>query len=182
MSDEQTPSAESSTPVAMYAVHSTVRARHTRTLRASSGMTNRHRFKQHIMSDQRRLIRNRPILITEEQLQAHLDEFKKKQAVGILEVRTMDGRILNLDTMQPSMALPAPPLPHPLPDSADRDLKVGYTLPKHEGDKPLTEGEVEDVLSEMANSDDIPPPPSLDEPGEADYSPTTSSSSKKKKR
>lgn len=123
--------------MATYAIHSTVRSRHNRTQRA--GQPVHHRFKQHIGSGQRRLIRGRPLHLTEEEFTKHLDEIKAKAAAGILEVRTMDGRKLDLSTMRPVGPAAAPPLPKPPLDSAADDRPWGQEVPPLPGDEPLHE-------------------------------------------
>lgn len=71
-----------------FAIHSVVRSRHNRTRRASVAANNRHRFKQFVLPQQARLVRGRPVIITEQQLMEHVDELYTKEKAGILEVRT----------------------------------------------------------------------------------------------
>lgn len=89
-------------PVAQYAVHSVVRGRHNRTARAA--LPQKPRRKQYVGAEQLRLAHGRPLIITEEQLRKNLADFKTKQAAHILEVRTLDGRVVDLETLQPMTA------------------------------------------------------------------------------
>lgn len=126
-----------------YAIHNTVRGRHNRAQRAAQPQ--HHRFKHYIAGQ--RLIRGRPLTITEEQFQAGLADIKAKAAVGILEVRTPDGRLLDLETMQPvAPAPPSPPLPNPPDDSIANDKPWGETIPRYPGEEPPPEGREEPKL------------------------------------
>lgn len=118
-----------------YAIHSTVRGRHNRTQRA---MAPAHfRLQQRVGADQARLVRGRPLIITEDKLLRDLEELKRKQKQGILEIRTADGRRFDLESLQPvPMAAPTP-LPNPPLDSAANDVPAGQPMPTFEGGKPL---------------------------------------------
>ncbi len=120
-----------------YAIHNTARARHTRGVRSTNAT---HRgMKQYVTTGQHRLIRGRPVIVTEEVLLTNLEELRKKNKAGILEVRTLDGRILNLDTLVPPVATFPPPLPHPPLDSVARDTQnVGNPMQLFPGGESLT--------------------------------------------
>jgi hypothetical protein len=141
-----------------YMIHSTSRSRHTRAARAA--LPQNPRMKQYVGADQRRLIRGQPILVTEEVLKQNLEELRMKQANHMLEVRTRDGRLVDLETLVPAPIMPAPPGAHPPLDSVanDRNFKQpeGYkfvpprggddaTMPQlvRDGDKPALLKEVE---------------------------------------
>lgn len=116
-----------------YAVISTVRGRANRTQRA--GAPAHHRLKQHVGASQARLVRGRPLIISEEIFQRDLEDLRHKNAQGILEVRTMDGRLFDLSTLQAAVLVPQPPLPHPPLDSIANDLQVGIPMGTQPGGK-----------------------------------------------
>lgn len=120
----------------MFAIHSTVRSRHNRTLRAQAPA--HHRMKQYVGADQARLVRGRALFMTEENLIRGLEDLKKKNKQGILEVRTMDGRIFDLDTMTAAPIAPVTPLPNPPLDSAKDDSPmVGDKIAMFPGGVPI---------------------------------------------
>jgi len=121
--------------MAKYAIHSTVRGRHNRTLRAQAPA--HHRLKQYVGQNQTRLVRSRPLTISEEELLRDLEELKKKSLMGILEVRTLDGRKMDLETLAPLPAAPSSPLPNPPLDSAAKDTPAGQPMPNLPGGKPI---------------------------------------------
>ncbi len=95
-----------------FVVCSTVRGRANRALRAASPA--HLRLKQFIFPQQLRLVRNRPVIISEEQLLTNLDELRTKAKLGILEVRTQLGqRLVDLELVATSQTVPeaaiAPP-------------------------------------------------------------------------
>lgn len=110
-------------------IHSQVRRQATRLQRMRS--PTRHRFTQRVLSDQRRLVRGRPLKITREQLLANLDELQEKNRLGILEVKTMDGRAVDLTSLEAAKPKVAPPLPHPPLDSVANDKPSGYIAPQY---------------------------------------------------
>lgn len=83
----------------MYQLHSVVRSRHNRTQRAA--LPQKPRRKQYIGADQIRLAHGRPVIITEQQLRKNIADIKAKVAGHVLVVHTMDGRPVDLDTLQP---------------------------------------------------------------------------------
>lgn len=115
---DQTPS--------LFQVHSVVRSPRTRTIRAAASV--HHRRTQFVLDTQSRLIPNRPITITEEDLRRNLESLKSLEAHGIVEVRTVDGRKVDLETLEPAPALAMPPLPHPPPDLASLDPRPGQAI------------------------------------------------------
>lgn len=138
--------------VTHFAVHSMVRSRFNRTQRATAPQ--HARFKQHVGSDQRRLLRNRPLLITEDALKRDAAELLELQKTGLLEVRTLDGRPLDLETFQIGMAVPAEnPRPSPILDSVANDIPTGIPFPKLPGGAILSPGQVQQVVEGMADVD-----------------------------
>lgn len=112
-----------------YMIHSTARSRHTRTARA--GLPQNPRMKQYVGGDQRRLIRGQPILVTEEVLKKNLEELRAKQALHMLEVKTRDGRLVDLNTLEVGPAALGEVKAHPPLDSLANDRN----FPQPEGYK-----------------------------------------------
>ena len=116
-----------------YAIHSTVRGQQTRIKRATQAKHNS--LKQFVGEKQRRLIRGRPLIFSEEDFMKSLPEIKEKAEMGILEVRTVGGELIDLETLQPIAAPPVPtPLPAPPLDSIARDAPWGEKVPPLPGD------------------------------------------------
>ena len=119
-------------PLVTFMLHSTTRGPANRTARAA--LPGRLRKKNFIGTDQLRLIHGKPVMITKEVLIRNFEEIKAKAAGQILEVRTMDGRVLDLNTME------TPPLPATTPapdfplDSINRDTPWGEKMAPHHGD------------------------------------------------
>lgn len=146
----------------LYTIHSVVRGRGNRALRAS--MPVHHRFAQYIGKDQKRLIRSRPLVITEEMLMRDLQELKEKAKMGILEVKTGDGRVLDLETMQPTGPVAvSPPLPNPPLDSAANDKPAGQNMPMFPGGLTQADIPVEFMPDPPAPVTDMPVMPSSEE-------------------
>jgi hypothetical protein len=82
-----------------YLIHNTARSPKTRGVR--SGNATHRGLKQHVLGSQRRLVRGRPVSLTEDELLVHLEELQGKAKVGLLEVRTSDGRLVDLDKVSP---------------------------------------------------------------------------------
>lgn len=120
---EETPVEE---PKPSYAVHSVARSRYNRTERAQRAT--RARFKQYIGDQQMRLVRNRPVIITEEVLLANLEELRAKTAEHLIKVTTVDGRDVDLETFAVAPAPPAEPKPTFKPDSIADDKPWGIKM------------------------------------------------------
>lgn len=138
-----------------YNVHNSTKDPALRTLRASRPTHDGH--KQFITKAQIRLIRNRPVRLSEEQLLSNLAELKEKAAQGLLVVKTIDGRPVNLDTLTPGVkAVPADVRPNPPPDSVANDMQnVGIPMPRFQGGLAAPPAKLPDMGGEF----DIPPPP-----------------------
>lgn len=142
----------------MYAIHNTVRGRHNRTQRAAAPA--HFRFQQRVGAAQTRLVRGRLLMVTEEALLRDLEELKKKQKAGILEVRTLDGRVLDLETMQPAPLPATTPLPNPPLDSAANDKPAGQPMPQFPGGQPVQS------LPEYSSEEDMVPGESVEIPSD----------------
>jgi hypothetical protein len=114
----------------------TARAQHTRQLRNSS--PGKALMKQHV-GGELRVLRARPLQVSKETLVKHLEELKKKQKMGHLEVRSMDGRLVNLEDLTAGPAVPSVPAPQFALDSAknDKNTNVGEHLPQFPGGIPV---------------------------------------------
>lgn len=110
-----------------YAIHNASRSVHSRTARAQGAS---HRgLKQHVLDTQQRLVRGRPVLVSEEVLKRNLPELKEKAAKGLIHVKTTDGRHVNLDTLEAGPVPTPSPKPNPPPDSVARDQQhVGQEM------------------------------------------------------
>lgn len=168
-----------------YLVHSVVHHPSTRTVRAQAPI--HHRHKQFILKAQRRLIPNRPIAVSHEELHENLDELRAKNAQGILEVRTPDGTLIDLATLELKTKNADPPLPVVPDDSARFDPKHGEvnnrapTLPTDPNPPAVAEGIAAGLILDPPPSDrplpaedGIGEPLFLDEPKEAAPAPILS--------
>jgi hypothetical protein len=149
-----------------YFVHNTTRARHNRTLRS---LAPEHGGHKQLIGDHR-VILNRPVKFTEEEILRHLPALKQKAAYGQIEVRDAEGRKLDLDTLELSGAVMAtPPLYHRRPDSIANDAPFhGHPLPQFPGGIPevpvpgtegvpsLVSGATEEDESDDSRSDPRP--------------------------
>jgi len=116
-----------------YLVHNASRDRHNRTLRATQPVHGGH--KQVVMGD-RRLLRNRPIVVSEEELKAHLHELQDKEKLGLVKVTTPNFQPVNLATLEVGeIAAASPPVNKRL-DSAANDRPGGQTHFGLPGEKP----------------------------------------------
>lgn len=92
-----------------FLVHNVAHHPKTRHIRAQAPVHPRH--KQFILKTQRRLIPNRPIEVSEEELHENLEDLRKLEAQGIVEVRTKSGELLLLKDFSVQEKLPDPPKP-----------------------------------------------------------------------
>ena len=138
--------------VTHFAVFSTVRSRFNRTQRAQAAQ--HARFKQHVLADQRRLLRARPTIISESELKQYHTELLERHKAGLLEVRTLDGRLLDLETFKIAPAAPVEnPRPSPILDSVANDIPTGIPFPKLPGGTVLSSEQVRQVVDGMADVD-----------------------------
>jgi hypothetical protein len=108
--------------------------------------------------------RARPATITESQLKAHLPELKRAYSEGRIDVRTVTGDLIDLETMKVASRQPSPPQPKPPLDSAADDKQgVGEKMPPYKGAKAVDEpAESPKVMSipeggEPDEKEEIPP-------------------------
>ena len=159
-----------------YFIHNTSRAVTTRIARAKAPT---HRGMRQMLADYR-LVRARPVKVTEEFVRAHLDEIKAREKLGIVELRTVDGRKIDLNTLAPVAALvPAAPLPEPVLDSLVNDKPSGMAMPMY------PHGAVQSTAAVPAPAEvPVTSPAPVDDEEEVEYSEESSrrSSNGKKNR
>lgn len=153
-----------------FVIHSVVRKVHHRTFRAQAPAAI-HR-KQYIGGEQARLVPGAKMHVSEEWVQRNLPELQQKHADRIIEVRTADGRLVDLTTMTAAPADPVPPMPHPLPDSVARDVPTGQYIPPYVGDdnampQVLQPGQKPDLLTQQrVDSPVVAEPPTAPPPAD----------------
>lgn len=117
-----------------YALHNISRSRMNRTDRAALGKKPRLAAYVTINGQPRRLIRGRPTIIGAEVLEKNIDLLRSLEKEQVLEVRTLDGRRVDLSTMTASARASTSPPPNFLPDSLARDDAWGERMPPQLGD------------------------------------------------
>lgn len=130
-----------------YRVHSMVRRVATRSLRLRS--TGRHRFVTRLAGGDITVRRARPATISKVQLLRSLDEIKAATAVGKIEVRTLRGEVVDLDTLVTTAPkkTASPPADPPL-DSAANDKTFEHGIGQvQEGTEKLDDPDVGGVLA-----------------------------------
>lgn len=120
----------------LYHLMNTCRSVQTRVVRANNPT---HSGLKQFIGGTHRLIRQRPLVFSEELLLQHLDEIRKKHAIGMLEVRTPDGRLVDLETLEPGPSEPTPLKPAPLQDSIANDEPWGERMETVPGGAPMAE-------------------------------------------
>ncbi len=122
-----------------YLVHNASRSIDTRAARLASPTHGGQ--KQFICGGSFRLIRGKPVTLTEEQFKQHLPELQEKATKGLLYVTTADLRKIDLTTLAAEPIPPSPAAPHPPLDSVANDDPVAPEfVPQHRLDPP-PEGE-----------------------------------------
>jgi hypothetical protein len=92
-------------------------------------------MKQYLFSGQHRLVRGRPLRITEEFLLANLDELKEKNKAGLIYVTLGNLTPFDLEKMASVAVVVRPAAPNFRPDSINNDLPVGLPVSRY-GDSP----------------------------------------------
>lgn len=147
-----------------YKVHNGARDPETRTLRAQNAQ---HRgLKLFIPIGQQRVLRGRPVVVTEQQIGEHIKELQAMQDAGLLYVTTMDERVVDLHTGERAPRPAEPPRPNPPLDDARRDPAGGQEpLSAYNNEAPPPATFEMPVAPPMAAFDDPAPLPSV--PGES---------------
>lgn len=120
----------------LFHIVSTSRSIRTRTVRARNAT---HAGLKQFIGGQYRLIRNRPLVLPKSEVDKYLDEIKAKQSAGMVEVRTPDGRLVDLETFEVEPPLPVAPKPHPPQDSIENDDAWGEDNPSVPEGKPVAQ-------------------------------------------
>lgn len=86
-----------------------------------------------------RVVSGTPTIVSEEVLQLHIVQIKEKLKSGELEVRTLDGRLVNLEDLKPGEGAPTPKAPDFPLDSAknDKNEGIGENLAQFPGGIPV---------------------------------------------
>jgi hypothetical protein len=121
----------------LYKIQSLVREISTRNQRMKAAV--HHRFVQRFGGGTITVRRTRPATVTKAALLTYLEEIKKAVSDGKVQVTTLTGGIVNLDTFEVTPVVqPSSPLPNPPPDSAANDKTYVGGVGEH---KPLFGGE-----------------------------------------
>ena len=80
----------------------------------------------------------------------HLEEFRTKAEAGILEVRTEDGRLMDLYTLQPIEGLPLERKPFPRLDTVKNDKPAGEAMPQFRGENEDKNKRIPSLLQKSA--------------------------------
>ena len=167
-----------------YKIHNTVREIRTRSIRQAAPQ--HARMKQYV--GELRVLRGRPLTVTGATLEKHLEELKAKSAQGLVEVQTMDGRLVNLSDMSASATPAQSPAPRPPLDSAnnDKNQSVGENIPQFPGGVPLGsvgsaggEGSIPGPLGSESAEDESSP--DLGDPAGEELTEAQGTDAKKKK-
>ena len=140
-----------------FGIHNVSRSRHNRTLRAAGVARG---LKQYI-GGTHRLIRGQVLVLTAEQIELHLKELQEKEAAGLIEVRTLDGRKLSLNEpgRPVAPAVPASPAPHPVLDSIANDTQnVGNRVPQFPGGDAHMD-EDPNIVPDLVKAAEVEEPP-----------------------
>lgn len=147
----------------MYQIRSMLRSHETRAQRYASPIRD-VAGSRHVLADQLRLRKGRPLPITREQLELNIAELRQKEKAGILAVFTTDGVRVNLDTLElGSGPVLQNALPNRRPDSVEFDQPTGLPMDPFK-DAPLKGAEVSNLLDDMAGvtHEEEPAPSTVD--------------------
>jgi hypothetical protein len=188
MADPKNETKEPKAPVVFYLLKNVTRGRTNRTARVAKAV-GRVPFVQRFAGGSILVRRARPARISEAALKANLDEIKRAVAQHRVEVTTLNGRLVNLDTWEVAPASAVQPLPNPPLDSAmnDKNENIGYDVPPtpegtgmnaaepellQTGPGQTAEAPVEEpkeevtepVADPMDSAEELPPAPPAEEP------------------
>jgi hypothetical protein len=141
-----------------------------------NAMAYRAKFVQKLAGGDVVVRRARPVRVSEATLLKHLDEIKAKSALGLLEVRTSDGRMLDLNTLKVAGRATVPkPMPDFPADSVARDKPINvHVRPYAEGKAQLEEVEEPVLMREQMPEGEEPSfveeLPPIEEPSSPDKS------------
>lgn len=143
-----------------YYVHNTVREVENRVKRYAAP---RHRgLVQYV--GQKRVLRGRALILSEEEFLLHRSELKEKCAQGLLMVCTAGGSLIDFGTLEPAKLPAPPPLPNFLPDSIVNDTPSGIPMPIY------PEGAIQSTAAMLEAAEEAKPAYSKsEEDGEVEY-------------
>jgi len=114
----------------MYAIHVILK----RAQRAPGPMPSRVQRKHFIGAQQLRLVPGRRLVVTDAALRRDIADIRAKAAAGLIVVRSLDGRLVNLDTFELGPPLRAVAHAKFQQDSVANDKQVGQFVPPYVGD------------------------------------------------
>lgn len=162
-----------STPVPIqYYVHNTTRNPATRHLRrAVPGPESS--TKNLFIGGVLRVVRGRPMPITEKFLRQHRKELADKEAKGLLAVYTHNSLRVNLETIEPVPNSPPPPAPEPedvseAPEVLREETPTPVEVPLAELKEETKEEDSEEIPYEEPSTSDEVPEPSVELPTRED--------------
>lgn len=118
-----------------FLLHNGSRSRNTRMLRASQPEHGGH--KQYVLGSDHRLVRGRPLRLSEDMVKRHLKELVEKESKGLVYLTTLQLVPVDMATLQ-VIAEPVPVSPPPAPrlDSAKFDAPSGERMNPTYGESP----------------------------------------------
>ena len=134
-------------PEEYFKLVNTARSVHTRATRRANP-TGKGGLKQHIGGGEHRVLRGRPLILSGRQIEKHIEEIGAKARAGLVQVHTMDGRVIPAESLRARPNLPDAPAEQPSPkmpvkrlDSAkdDKNLGIGEELVQMPGGIPLAQ-------------------------------------------
>jgi len=124
------------------------------------------------------LIRNRPLTISEEELNANIEHLRERHAQGMIEVRTPDGRIIDLHSMEAGPGRVQSPDPNFPLDSVENDTNRGIDYPQFLGGAghrdPAADRAAERIAEAKRVEEPAPADPAALPPADVEASITTS--------
>lgn len=110
-----------------FLIHNGSRARHNRNLRAQMAEHGGH--KQYVLGNEFRLLRGRPVPVSEDKIKAHMTELLEKEARGLIYVTDLQMNMVDIRTLKVvAEVAPASPAPKPPLDSAANDAASGVPM------------------------------------------------------
>lgn len=114
-----------------YLLENVATSRATRLDRMQNRFTTRGRHKLFVGDDQRRLVPARPLTVSAAWVDRNLPVLREQARLGLIRVKTLDGRPLDLETCLPIfVAPPADVTPRWPLDSIARDKPTGLPMPQ----------------------------------------------------
>lgn len=134
----------------VYQLHNMVEDPLTRTVRAQAPV--HYNSTQFVLDTKTRLIPKRPITLSEQDVRRNIDEIRDLSAKGICDLRMLDGRKVNLETLEPASksAMVAVPVKTDLGLAKDKPFPPYNPAPGEPGAKEHA------AASQPAPVDDVP--------------------------